>query len=215
MFVHTAVSERAYNVIKNFDRGLSNVTSARELGISESQVSQYVQLMHTLCDNDGKRHSRGDLFKVYQAQELISGVHQAGKQLITREFLKFAGVKSAPTECVLEFVYNYLMPVKVGSGKGIASYDHEDTPSSITETDWLIWNPTTKDLNKAGYHPGEKTAPRVACDTRKNCAALFTLFQIRWMAGAMVSALYSEDCEASGSYKKAKKKGKGSCEEKE
>lgn len=189
-FVHTAVSERAYNVIKNFDRGLSNVSSSRELGISESQVSQFVQLMHTLCDQEGKRHVRGTLFELYQAQEFIPGVHTSGKQLLTRDFLKFSGVKSAPYACVVEFVYNYLMPIPRGTGKGIADYDpHQE--HSLTGDEWLTWDPTTRDLNRAGYHPGEKTAPRAPQDVRKNCAALFTLFQIRWVAGAMLSALYT------------------------
>ena len=112
MFVgRTNYSERCFQLVLSSDQGKSNKTLALRTGENAGSISQHLNFGRTLLSQDERNgmSSVGELFNMYQAQETPPGEHSA--QVLSKELIKFKGVKAAPEENVLAFIKHYLMPV--------------------------------------------------------------------------------------------------------
>ena len=171
-------SEAAYSCIKSADEGYPNTTIAAILGKPSSSVSCNIQLAKVLCEYNPatKRHARGDLFHLYQAQESLNRV-----QLIPKALMGYLPIKRASHSVVLAFLKNYYMPVGEDVGKGICHPADYIPGSKSIHDDWSKYKPVTRDLSAAGF---------VACTKSEQVPAskwgmpLFMLWQVRLMAHA-------------------------------
>lgn len=141
-----------------------------------------------------QRHERKEVFNLFQLQETAPGQGQ----LITKDMFMFMGIKNAHHDLVLEFMYNYLMPVStdcdgtpregdIPRGRGILHKEEDDNAEVSLSTDFSKYTPMTRDLADAKC-PLAKDMP-VKCS--KFISPLFLIWQVRYMAGAVVQQMYT------------------------
>jgi hypothetical protein len=106
----TQESEKCLQLVQDSDAGKSNICLSHRMDANVGTISQLINFGRTLLSQDEKGISTiGEFFNMYQAQEATLG--ESTYQVISKDFVRFKGVKYAPQENVLAFIKHYLMPV--------------------------------------------------------------------------------------------------------
>jgi hypothetical protein len=155
----TPLSEHAYNIVKLHDQGVTNISAGYQLQKDPTLIAQYLQFGISLCKYDprSKRHKRMEVFDLFSLQETAPG----STQLVSKDMFMLLAVKMADHDVILEFMFNYLMPVDMnfdGSpldpaepqrGRGIMPASKGETTQVSFNRDWTTYCPMTQDLARA------------------------------------------------------------------
>jgi hypothetical protein len=176
---HTMISEK-YGI------GISSAAVKIQIGRSIVATPEFF--------TDRFPNKRGELVKLYQAQERVD--QKSGAGMISQKFITWRLWKSAPYDFKIRFMRYYLMPGKVLPGDPAPDDAGEEPPERI---DWRTHDPMTTDLFTAGYPGCASGTARIG--HKHNMAALFLLLQMREMLvhvlrlchAALLAAAQTED----------------------